>query len=224
MYKRMERPMVTFSTWKSWYLLLHIFIRYKSFLLVANALRRHPRFCINFSFLVFLILLGLDFISTKILFSIEHHWINLCWITALFHFCLTLRVCGLQIHNRNIQTLLTVMASCVSGIDLSNERLLLGRRHFVVGRFNSSQLGFFVVQVQISPAQQEGHGVFTKLEEKKKQKVELVSTAAKITHILQNWSASISAVLICIAQNYIQRIQMKSKDLQSIIIVLELTF
>lgn len=173
MYKRMERPMVTFSTWKSWYLLLHVFIRYKSFLLVANALRRHPRFCINFSFLVFLILLGLDFISTKILFSIDHHWINLCWITAFFlHFYLTL-----QLHT-NIQTLLWVMASCVSGIDLSNQCLLLGRRHFVVGRFNSSQLGFVVFQVQISPAQQEGHGVFTELGEKK-QKVELVSNAAK---------------------------------------------
>lgn len=53
----------------------------------------------------------------------------------------------------------------------SNECLLLGWRHFVVGRFDPSQLGLFVLQVQGSPAQQEGHGVLTKLGRKKKQSV-----------------------------------------------------
>lgn len=93
---------------------------------------------------------------------------------------------------RSAKSLLWVMASHVSGIDFSNQCLLLGRRHSVVGRFNSGQLGFFVLQVQPSPAQQEGDGVLTKLEKRENRAGEHCSRSHTYckTHLLRYQSVT----------------------------------
>lgn len=78
--------MVMFSTWKSWYLLLNVFIQYisslssKCFTITFWVLYQYIFLYFSFDF-------GLDFIwtNTYILFSIDHHWINLCWSTFLVY-------------------------------------------------------------------------------------------------------------------------------------------
>lgn len=131
----------------------------------------------QYFFFVFLIFLGLHFIWTEILFSIDHHWINLCWITFLFNFYFMLQlpdlwyICSeVTTHLRNIQTCdwviygVKLTHACVSGIGVSDKLWRLGWRHFVVGRLDSSQLRFLLLQLEIPPAQQEGYCVFTKLQ------------------------------------------------------------
>lgn len=90
----MERPMVTFSTWKSWYLLFNVFIRYKLFLLVANALLWPSiGFCINAFFCIFFsFILALTLFELILLFSIDHQGIKLTlnYLSGVFVWCLSL--------------------------------------------------------------------------------------------------------------------------------------
>lgn len=87
MYKTTKWPTVTFSTWKSWYLLLNVFIRYGLLLLVANALLWPS---IGFvSMHSFSFILALTLFEPILLFSIDLQGIKLtlnytCGVLVVF--------------------------------------------------------------------------------------------------------------------------------------------
>lgn len=147
----MERPMVTFSTWKSWYLLFNVFIRYGLFLLVANALLwPYIGFCIDAFFCIFFFfpfILALTLFELILLFSIDHQGIKLTLNYLSGVFCLVF---------------VSLQKSQIDWrVPNGTPQMRSGRRHSV--RSLHRRLRHLVLRFQLSPTQQEGQGILTKL-------------------------------------------------------------